>query len=569
MDVMEQIKKSIAELLNKKVKLNKEYIEKLIEIPPTLEMGDYAFPCFTLSKKLKRSPVEIALQLSKDLAKKLPKEIEKIENKGPYVNFFVDKKIIAKDVLFNALKDNFGSSDIGKKQKIVVDFSGPNVGKPMHIGHIRSTILGDSILRIHDFLGYKVTGINYLGDVGLHIGKLIVAYELWLDKKALDKDPVKELLRLYVKFCDNEKTEYQEGLEEEFQDNEWTLKAKEKLRLLELGDAKTEKTWREILKYSKKGFDKIYDMLNVEFHETTGQSLFSDNGKQIITRALEKNLAKIESDGAVYVEFDALPKKYVLRSNGTAAYITQDIGSAVERNKKYNFDKMIYVTDFRQELHFKQLSAILKKFGYDFSDKLVYVGFGTVNFGNEIMATRKGKIILLDDVLKKTIEKASQEIKKRKTGGDPEKVGVGAIKFAFLKNDPVRDVNFSWEQALNFEGESGPYLQYSYARASSILRKSKIKPKHFEIPKLNEQEIALIKKIAEFPDVIKDAKDKLNPSLIANYSFSLSQIFNEFYHACPVIKSDNEAFRLKLVDAFRIAIKNSLYLLGIEVMEEM
>ncbi|MFH1644171.1 MAG: arginine--tRNA ligase, partial [bacterium] len=563
------MKRLIAELLNKKVKLNKGDIEKLIEIPPDSEMGDYAFPCFVLSKKIKKSPVEIALQFSKELSKKLPKEIEKVENKGAYLNFFVDKKIIAKDVLSRALKNDFGSSDIGKKQKIVIDFSGPNIGKPMHIGHIRSTILGDSILRIYDFLGYKVTGINYLGDVGLHIGKLIVAYELWLDKKALEKDPVKELLRLYVKFCDNEKTEYQEGLEEEFQDNEWTLKAKEKLRLFELGDAKTEKTWKEILKCSKKGFNKVYGMLNVEFHETTGQSLFSEKGKQIITRALEKSLAKIESDGAVYVDFETLPKKYVLRSNGTASYITQDIGSAVERNKKYNFDKMIYVTDFRQELHFKQLSAILKKFGYDFSDKIVHVGFGTVNFGNEIMATRKGKIILLEDVLKKTIEKASQEIKKRKTQGDEKKVGVGAIKFAFLKNDPAKDVNFSWEQALNFEGESGPYLQYSYARASSILRKPKVKSKSFEVSKLNKQEIALIKKIAEFPDVVKNAKDKLNPSLIANYSFSLSQIFNEFYHTCPVIKSDNEAFRLKLVEAFKITIKNALYLLGIEVMEEM
>ena len=567
------MKQVIADLLGKKLKLNKIEIENLIEIPPNLGMGDYSFHCFVLSKKLKRSPTEIAIQLAGDLNKKVMKGIEKVEAKGAYVNFFVDKVDLAESVIKLALKDSFGKPNIVKKQKVLIDFSGPNIGKPMHIGHIRSTIIGDSILRIYDFLGYKVIGINYLGDVGLHIGKLIVAYELWLNKEELEKDPVKELLRLYVKFCDNEKTEYQEGLEEEFQDNGWTLKAKEKLKLLEIGDIKTEKIWKDILKHSQKGFNRIYDMLNVEFHETTGQSLFSEKGKQIITSALEKSLAKIDKDGAVYVELNdfGLPKKYVLRNNGTASYITQDIGSAVERYKKYNPDKIIYITDFRQELHFKQLSAILKKFGYNFSDKIVHVGFGTVNFGNEIMATRKGKIILLEDVLKKTVEKAEYEINKRKTKGNKENIGVGAIKFAFLKNDPIKDVNFSWEQALNFEGESGPYIQYSYARASSILRKARSKKmiSKIKIPKLNNQEILLIKKILEFPDIVKSAGDKLNPSLISNYSFQLAQIFNEFYHTCPVINSENEDFRLRLIGSFRSTIRKSLYLLGIEVMEEM
>ena len=561
------MKDIIINLLAKKTKLNKKELENLIEIPPNPEMGDFAFPCFILAKEKKQPPVKIAEELSKEINKKIPKELEKIQTAGPYVNFFINRKIFAEEII--NIKKSFGKSNIGKNKKIAVDFSGPNIGKPMHIGHIRSTLLGDSILRIYNYLGYEVIGINYLGDIGLHIGKLIVAYELWADKEELKKDPIKELLRLYIKFCEEEKSKFQEGLEEEFQSNEWTNKAKEKIRLLELGDTKTEKLWKDITKHSHKGFNKVYDLLNVNFHETTGASLFSEKGKKVVNDALKNGLAKREEDGAIYVEFKNLPKKYVLRNNQTASYITQDIGAAIDRYKKYKFDKMIYVTDFRQALHFKQLFEILNKFRYKFSDKLKHLPFGTINFGKEIMATRKGKVILLEDVLKKTIEKANKETKKRKTKGDATIIGTGAIKFTVLKNEPAKDVNFSWKQALNFEGESGPYLQYTYARASSILRKAKTKAKP-EIPKeLTANEIALIKKILDFPNIVEQASKKLNPSLIANYSFQLAQVFNEFYHSCKVVGDKNESFRLKLVDSFRTTIKNSLYLLGIEVMDEM
>ena len=251
------MKQIIVELIHKKTKISREEIELLIEIPSSSEMGDFAFPCFALSKKMKKSPVEIALELSRNLSRSLPKEIEKIENKGSYINFFVDKKLFTEKIL-NLVDKDYGKSNFGKGKKIVIDFSAPNVGKPMHIGHIRSTIIGDSIIRTYDFLGYDVKGINYLGDIGLHIGKLIVAYKLWLDKENLKKDPTGELLRLYVKFCDEEKTEYNEDVEEEFQDNEWTSKAKEKLKLLELGDEKTHKIWQDIQKFSRKGFDKVY-----------------------------------------------------------------------------------------------------------------------------------------------------------------------------------------------------------------------------------------------------------------------------------------------------------------------
>lgn len=563
----------IAELLSsiKEVGLSKQEIFGKIEKPPQSEMGDAAFPCFSLASKLKKNPHQIAKELAEKINRKKPPEIEKVEVNGSYLNFFINKKILAEKTIKEILmqKENYGKSSIGRGQKIVVDFSGPNIGKPMHIGHIRSTILGDSLLRIFDYQGYNSVGINYLGDIGLHIGKMIVAYELWADKEALKKDPAKELLRLYIKFCDNEKTEYQEDLEEEFQGNEWTEKAKEKLKLLEMGDEKTEKIWHEIHASSKKGFDKVYQLLNVNFHETTGQSLFSKKGKEIITEALRKGLAKIEDDSAVYAEFDTLPKKYILRRNGTASYITQDIGAAVARYKKYKFDRMIYVTDFRQEMHFEHLFAILKKFGYEFSDKLVHLGFGTVNFGSEIISTRKGKVILLEELLAKTIEKAEDEIKKRKTKGDAEKIGVGAIKYAFLRNEPRKDVSFSWKNALNFEGDTGPYLQYSYARASSILKKSRKKQKS-ELKYIPEaQETELIKKLSQFPEIVSHAGKECNPAIIAVYAIELAQIFSEFYHSCPVINSEQEEFRLALVEALRVVMKQSLFLLGIEVMEEM
>jgi arginyl-tRNA synthetase len=573
-----EFKEEIAQILEKQTKLKKEDIISSLEVPPNPALGDFAFPCFRLAGVFKKNPAEIAKQLEKEI--KPSKSIIQVKAQGPYLNFFVDKNIIIQD-LFDNINEDYGKSKEGRDKKIVIDFSAPNIGKPMHAGHIRTTIIGDSLMRTFNFLGYKPIGINYLGDIGLHIGKLIVAWELWLDKRALEKDPIAELLRLYVKFCQNEKSEVQEGQEEaddekDYSNNEWTKKAKEKLKLIELGDKRAHEIWEEIRKASGKGFDRVYKTLQVNFNETTGQSKFSEAGKEIIINAQKKGLVKLDETGALYVDFkyEKFPKKFVLRSNGTASYMTQDIGAAVERYKKYKFDEMIYVTDYRQSLHFQQLFEILNLFGFDFSKKCKHLGFGTVNFGKEIFATREGRVILLEDVLKKTIDKAKEEIDKRKTKGDPEKIGVGAIKYIILRNEPIKNVEFSWDAALNFEGDSGPYLQYSYARASSIIKKANKNKKQTKnklvIPdKLEIQEIALIKKIQDFPSIARQVADKLNPQLLANYSFQLSQAFSDFYTNCKVIGTEQEQFRLKLMDAFRITLKNALYLLGIEVMEQM
>lgn len=567
------MKEKIISILEK-TGLSREYIELKLEVPKELALGDYAFPCFALAPLLKKGPVDIAKQLAEEITlSEDTSYFEKIEAVGPYLNFFIKKETLVKEILskIGKEKDNFGSSKIGKGKKVIVDFSGPNVGKPMHIGHIRSTLIGDSICKIHSFLGYKPIGINYLGDVGLHIGKLIVAYELWLDKKALVENPIQELLRLYVRFCEQEKTELQEGQEEDYEGNEWTEKAKEKLRLIESGDKKAVKIWNEIIASSIVGFNRVYKLLDIKFDETTGQSKFSNAGKELVLTALDKGIAKKAPDSeAVFIEFENLPKKYILRANGTASYMTQDLGSAVSRYNKHKFDNMIYVTDYRQTLHFQQLFEILKLLGYNFVNNCSHLPFGTINFENEILATRAGRIILLEDVLNKATEQAKEEVKKRKSSGNPEKIALGAIKYAILKVEPIKDVSFSWKSALNFEGDTGPYMLYTYARANSILSKSKKKADLTKIPEeVSQFDRNLISHLGKFPEVVIKSKETLSPNLIANYSYSLSKLFNEFYHNSKVVGSKDEKFKLAIVESTLQVLKNSLALLGISVINKM
>ncbi len=565
------MKDIIIEILEKTLngKIKKEDIASLIEIPPQQDMGDYAFPCFSLAKIEKKSPLLIAEELMQKLRKNLVKEISGVEVKSAYLNFFIDKKFLTDKILKEAIKKDYGVIKKKKSLKIVVDYSCPNAGKPMHIGHIRSTVIGDSICRLTAKNGDISIGINYLGDIGLHIGKLIVAWELWLDKTKLKENPTKELLRLYVEFCKNEKSEIREGTEEdEYANNEWTQKARDKLKLIEEGDKKANKIWEEIKEASVKGFDRVYKKLDIAFDEITGQSNFTDIGKEVVSKGVRGGIFKTEKDGAVYIELGE-QKKYVLRGNGTAFYMTQDLGAAVDRSRKYHFDRMVYVTDYRQKLHFKQLFEILKKLGHDFSRNCSHIGFGTINFGSEIMATREGKVVLLEEVIDKVTEKVKLQNKMRSSNADPLAISIAALKYAILRIESSKDVEFSWERALEFEGNTGPYLLYSYARASSILRKVKKNKKKMEIFDLGPQEIALIKKIAEFPEIVLKAYEQLAPNLVANYSYDLAQIFNEFYHAHQVIGSKEENFRLKLIMAFRNTLKNSLALLGIGVLEEM
>ncbi len=554
------MKQIIAELLHKKVKLKinlkKEEIEQALEIPPNNEMGDYAFPCFILSKQLKKPPAEIALELTRDLKNKLPNEIEDVKNNGAYVNFFVNKRILVKELLSKACSQEFGRGN--ENEKILIEHTSVNPNASPHVGRARNSIIGDSIVRILKFRGNKVEIHYYVNDVSKQIAMLALVYKPGFNFQGM--------LKNYVTIANKVKD-----------DPELEKKVFELLEKFEARDKKTVESFRKIVDICIKGQKEIFDNFGIKFDKFDYESQYVGKPSEYLLEKFKKTGKLFEDEhGRLILDQKNTPviRKmkapfFVLaRSNGTGLYGLRDIAYTIDKMKS---GKNIIVLGEDQKLYFEQVAEALKLIGHS-SPEVVHYSFVLIQTakGRTKMSTRRGELVLLEEFFDESVKKAKQEIKKRKTKGDAIKIALGAIKFAMLRNDNDKNIIFSWENSLNFEGESGPYLQYSYARASSILRKAKLKKiNKFEIPVLNDAEIKLVKKIAEFPDIVKNASEKLNPSIIANYSFSLSQIFNEFYHSCRVIGDKNELFRLKLIEAFRNTIKNSLYLIGIEVMEEM
>ncbi|MEK6890602.1 MAG: arginine--tRNA ligase, partial [Nanoarchaeota archaeon] len=552
------MKETIINLLSKELKLKKEEIEAIIEIPPNQEMGDFAFPCFILSKTLKKNPVEIALEVSRTLSKKKLNGIDKIENKGPYINFFIDKNILVKEVLSKALNEDYGKQKQAKK--ILIEHTSINPNASPHVGRSRNSIIGDSIVRILKFLGNKVEIHYYVNDVSKQIAMLALIY-----KKG---DKFSDMLNNYIEITKN--------LEK---NPELEKKIFKLLEQFEAKDKNTVKLFNEIVSICVEGQKEIFDKFNIKFD-------FFDYESKYIGKPSEDLLKKFEKTGKLFKDKEGrmvldlshtplirkmkAPMFVLARSNGTGLYGLRDIAYTIDKlDKVKNSTKSrnIIVLGEDQKLYFEEIAESLKLLGYSFPE-VVHYSFVLLQTGkgNVKMSTRRGELVLLEDFYRETIKHAESEVKARKTKGDPKKIALAAIKYAMLKNDNDKNIIFSWENSLNFEGDSGPYLQYSYARASSILRKSKSKKStKYEIPKLNPTEIALIKKINEFPVILEDASNNLNPSIIANYSFQLSQTFNEFYQKNRVIDSEDEVFRLKLVEAFRNTIRNSLYLLGIEV----
>ncbi len=546
------MKQELAKLIAKHVPLSKEEVESLLEVPPSDELGDLAFPCFSLSKLMKKPPAEIAEELASKLGDKLPSEFVDVKAINGYVNFFFNIPVLASKIIakiFNE-SDRYGSMNFVSGKEVVIEYSSPNVGKPMHVGHIRSTLLGDSLKRLFMFQGARVHSINYLGDIGLHIGKLLVAYELWGNeapiRKLLEKEPEKGLLELYVKFCEMENVDIEDelmktpGSEEKEVRDEWTEKARQALRKLENGDKHYTAIWKKICELSTKAFERIYARLGVSFDEITGQSQYAEKGKAVVREALEKGVAKKGETGEIIALLEPdLPNKVLLRKDGTALYITQDLGAAISRYEKYKFDSMLYIVGSEQELYFKQLFLLLEKLGYEWAKRCKHVKFGLLSIEGGKLSTRAGRIILLEDVLDRARKLAMEEIKlknpelakdKQRSEEIAEKVGVGALKYSVLAVEPIKFIKFSYKQALNFEGNSGPYLQYSYVRASSILRKANIKTdKPMEISakdvpqELSSEEAKLVKKLAHFSLATERAFNELNPSIIANYGFELCQ----------------------------------------------
>jgi arginyl-tRNA synthetase len=536
--------------------------ETPLESPPNQDMGDFAFPCFMLAKEMKKSPKEIASYLKEKI--KLPKGVKEVKALGPYLNFFVDRISLAKGLVKEILskKEKFGKNNSGNGRVLAIDLSAPNIAKPFGIGHLRSTIIGDSIAKIAEFNSYKPIKINYLGDWGTQFGKLIYAYKSWGDKEKLEKDPISHLQELYVKV--NSDKEYEELSRAEF-------------KKLEEGDKENLKLWEEFRELSLKEFDKIYELLGIKFDDISGESLYNDKMGEVVDELDKKGLLT-ESEGAKVVDLnnEGLGVALIQKSDGTSLYATRDIAAAIDRYEKYGFDTMIYEVGSEQKLHFKQLFKILELLQKPFAKNCFHVSHGLyLGKDGKKFSTRKGKTVYLKDVLEETIKKAKNNLKERDEKLNPaeleekgKKISLAAIKYGDLKNYRENDMIFDIDNFLSFEGNTGPYLLYSFARANSILNKAEEKEMG-KLEKLDEGELKLVKKLEDFKKVIENAYRNFNPALVANYAFELSQNFNEFYHSCPVIGGDKEGFRLGLVKSFKIVLGNSLNLLGITPLEKM
>lgn len=562
------MKKAVVKILKKALKekgvsFKDEEIERMIEIPPNPELGDYSFPCFSLAEKLKDNPSQVAIELREKIGDAPATDFQDVQSKGPYLNFFVNRKSLARQVVWDIInqKKNFGMTDIGKNKKIVIDFSSPNIAKPFSIGHLRSTIIGNSLAKILEFQGFKVIRINYLGDWGTQFGKLILGYEKFGNEKKLEKDPIKHLMEIYVKA---NKKQYEKGARAEF-------------KKLEEGDRKALMLWKLFRGFSLEEFKKIYKTFGIKFDVQEGEATYNKKTKKIIQELKEKKLLK-KSEGADIVDLRKydLGVSLIKKSDGATLYATRDIAAAIERHKKYKFEKMIYEVGQEQKLHFKQLFKILELMGYDWAKNCGHIYHGHyLDKNGKRFRTRKGKTVCMEDILNETLVMAEKEIKKREPKISKRelkeratRIAISAIFYGDLKNNHKNNIVFDIKKFVSFDGNTGPYILYSYARASSIMKKAP-KEKKFEVYDLEETEVALVKKLSQFPEIVLNAYKSLNPSVIANYSYQLAQIFNEFYHACRVIGSEQETFRLALVQSFRQVLKNSLELLGIETIEEM
>lgn len=557
------MKDVVVKLIAKEVGLSVCDVKNLVEVPPRAEMGDFAFPCFGLAKLLKKSPVVIAGDLAKKF--KLPKGIDRVGNEGGYVNFFVDKKVLAEKVLAKVKKKGFGSLGLGKGKKVVIDMSSPNIAKPFGIGHLRSTMIGNSIGKIAEANGFDVVKINYLGDWGTQFGKMIYAWKTFRKDTEKEAD-MTELLALYVEF--HKEAEAKKEIEEY---------AREEFRKLESGDKKNLKLWEEFRELSLKEFDKIYNFLGVEFDVVSGESLYNDKMTSVVGELKKKGIAK-EDEGALIVDMkdEGLGVALIQKKDGTSLYATRDLAAAEDRKKEYNFVRMIYEVGAEQKLHFRQLFKILEKMGNKWAKDCVHAAHGLyLDKDGKKFSTRKGKTVYMKDILDEVVVKAKGNLVARGTGSSEDEldrrariVALAAILYGDLKNNKEHNIVFDVDRFLSFEGDTGPYLLYSYARASSIIRKVNSKSK-VEIGEPEESEIKLLKKINGLEEVVRRAYEGLAPNLVANYCFELAKDFNEFYHACPVLGSESEGFRLALVGAFRVTLEKGLDLLGIEKMDEM
>lgn len=545
--------------------LTLEQVSQLLENPKTAEHGDVAFPAFALAKVYRKAPQQIASELAEKID---PASFEKIEVVGPYLNFFMNKEVISEHVLQTVLKEknHYGDQSIGNQQAVPIDMSSPNIAKPISMGHLRSTVIGNSIGFILEKIGYQPIRINHLGDWGTQFGKLIVAYKKWGSEEAVKKEPINELLRLYVEF--HEQAENDKALEDE---------ARAWFKKLEDGDQEATELWQWFRDESLQEFNKIYDMLEVSFDSLNGEAFYNDKMMEVVELLEEKHLLQ-EDQGAEIVDLTAydLNPALIRKSDGATLYITRDMAAALYRKRTYNFAKSLYVVGNEQSYHFKQLKAVLKEMGFDWSDDMHHIPFGLITKDGKKLSTRKGKIVLLEEVLNEAIESAKEQITEKNPGlankdEVAKQVGVGAVVFHDLKNDRLNNFDFTLEEVVRFEGETGPYVQYSHARVMSILEKAQFDPANAQALALNDAESwEVIKLIQRYPETILQAADKYEPSVIAKHAIKLAQAFNKYYANVKILAEDAQKdARLALVYAVTVLLKEDLRLLGLHAPDKM
>ncbi|MDK2992886.1 MAG: arginyl-tRNA synthetase [Clostridiales bacterium] len=558
----------LADELSAIARLPVQEISDMLEIPPDRQLGDRAFPCFKLAKTMRKNPQLIAQEIADNIKK--PNFIERIETKGAYVNFFFNRAVFAQTVLEDILNkgERYGSSDKGNGSVVCIDFSAPNIAKPFHIGHLRSTVIGNSLYKIYEFLGYKCIGINHLGDWGTQFGKLITAYKHWGIKDDLEKEPIKALLDIYVKFHDE--AEKDPSLEDE---------ARMWFKRMEDGDEEALSLWRWFKDLSLREFNKIYDMLGVKFDYYTGESFYNDKMDRVVELLQGKGLLT-ESQGALVVDLSQydMPPCMIKKTDGTTLYATRDITAAIYRKETFDFDKCLYVVAYQQDLHFRQWFKVIELMGFDWYDKLFHVPFGMVSMEEGTLSTRKGRVVFLEDVLQKAVDRTLDIIKEKNPGLEnkedvAKQVGIGAVVFHDLINNRIKDIVFSWDQVLNFDGETGPYVQYAHARAMSILAKATqtITGKVGGDLLTEDETLELIDLLARFPEAIEAACQANEPSIVARHTIDIAQAFNKFYKNHMVIVDDDEMqrARLTLVYATAQVIRIGLGLLGIQAPAKM
>lgn len=542
-------------------------IAESIAVPPDPAMGDFALPCFKFAKVMRKSPVAIAEELKN--AYPTDEVIGEVSAVNGYLNFKVNRRGLAEDVLLRIFKEGarYGASDLGAGKTVCIDYSSVNIAKPFHIGHLSTTVLGGALYRIFNFLGYHAVGINHLGDYGTQFGKLISAYKRWGKKDEVEKGGIHAINALYVRF--NEEA-----------DEEMEREARENFRLIESGDKEANELFEWFKSLTLAYVKTIYERLHITFDSYLGERFYTDKMQPVVDELKEKGLLK-ESEGAQIVDLEpyGMPPCLILRSDGASLYATRDLAAAIYRKNTYDFDKCLYVVAYQQNLHFKQFFKVLELMGKEWAKDLVHVAYGMVSLEDGAMSTRRGKVVWLEDVITKCVEKAYAVIDEKNSALEnkrevAEKVGVGAVVFGALYNNKIKDITFSYDKALNFDGETSVYVQYTCARAASVLAKARAEGYAWSAEDVSEpcpQEFELLKALGEFPETVRAAAEKYEPSYIARFCVDSAQKFNKFYFDCKILQAEEgvRAFRLALTEATLTVLTNALTLLGIGVPEKM